>query len=102
MTPAGAPLLADEPIYFLTRRTPPSGFELYYTHKIDLPAAERRLLHVVTEAEVRQMARAGSFATVYSCDSDEAEDYGLKELYRQKVEMDGCAIYWEPRLNTGE
>jgi 4-amino-4-deoxy-L-arabinose transferase-like glycosyltransferase len=94
VTPVGAPLLADEPIYFLTRRMPPSGFELYYTHKIDLPSADRQLLHVVTEEEVRQMARAGFFATVYSCDSEEAEDYGLPETYREKVEMSGCAIYW--------
>ena len=53
MTPEGAALLADEPIYFLTHRQPPSGLELYYTHKINLPAADRQLLHMVTEAEVR-------------------------------------------------
>jgi 4-amino-4-deoxy-L-arabinose transferase-like glycosyltransferase len=100
VTPAGAPLLADEPIYFLTKRTPPRGFELYYTHELQLPAADRKLLHILTQAEVRQMARDGFFATVYSCDTDEAEDYNLNGLYQKKVDMGECSIYWERKATS--
>lgn len=97
VTPPGAPLLALEPIYFLTRRMPPPGFELYYTHKVDLPAAERARLHILTEAEVRGQARAGRFATVYACDEDDVESYGLEKLYRRKAELENCYVFWDRR-----
>jgi hypothetical protein len=100
VTPRGAPVLAEEPIYFLTRRTPPSGFELYYTHKIDVPASERALLHVVTEEEIRRMVRANVFATVYTCDADQVQAYGLRELYSRSVEMDDCTIFWDRRVTS--
>jgi hypothetical protein len=98
VTPRDAPLLADEPIYFLTRRMPPPGFELSYTHKIDLPAEDRALLHILTEGEVRRQAQSGKFATAYSCSDHDIEAYDLKSLYKQRVDMDDCVIFWDPKL----
>jgi hypothetical protein len=95
VTPAGAPVLANEPIYFLTRRMPPPGFELYYTHRLNLPPGERARLHILTSDEVTQQARAGLFATAYSCDDDEIERWALKTVYRRTVEIGDCAVFWD-------
>jgi 4-amino-4-deoxy-L-arabinose transferase-like glycosyltransferase len=94
VTPRGAQLFADEPIYFLMRRTPPPGLEFSYSHKIDLPPAERALLHILTSAEVKREVQSGAFPTAYSCDDDDIEDYGLKRLYRQHAELENCTIFW--------
>ena len=92
VTPRNATVLADEPIYFLTRRTPPSGFELYYSHKINLPAADRASLHIVTEAEIKQQRDAGRFSTAYSCDEDDIEE--MKSLYQQHFQIGECSVLW--------
>ena len=94
VTPRNAPLLANEPIYFLTRRTPPPGFELSYSHKINLPPADAARIHILTEAEIKRQVQSGRFATAYSCDSDEIDDWGLEKLYTQHVDMDDCSIFW--------
>jgi hypothetical protein len=94
VTPRNALLFANEPIYFLTRRTPPAGFELFYTHKINLPPAEAALMHTITDAEVKRQVQSGRFATAYDCDTDEIDDYGLEKLYTQHVDMGDCSIYW--------
>lgn len=95
VTPRDALLFADEPIYFLTKRTPPSGYELGYSHKVTLPPEERALLHILTEAEVKKQVQSGMFATAYSCDEDEIDDYGLKKLYRRRWDEEGCSVFWE-------
>jgi hypothetical protein len=95
VTPTNAPLFADEPIYFLTQRTPPSGLELAYTHKIDLGPAENALQHIIPEAELKRQIQSGMFATAYTCDTDEVDDYGLENLYRQHVDMEDCHIFWD-------
>jgi hypothetical protein len=97
VTPRNAQLFANEPIYFLTRRLPPPGFELYYSHKVNLPPAERARLHILTEAEIKHEVQSGSFATAYSCDDDEIDDYGLKTLYKKSAEMSDCVIFWDPK-----
>jgi hypothetical protein len=94
VTPRNAVLFADDPIYFLTKRTPPPGFELYYTHKVNLPPAEAALMHIITEAEVKRQVQSGMFATAYSCDDDQIDDFGLKKLYQQHVDVDDCTIFW--------
>jgi hypothetical protein len=94
VTPRNALLLANEPIYFLTRRTPPPGFELFYSHKVNLPPAEAALMHIVTEAEVKRQVQSGMFATAYSCDDGEIDDWGLEKLYQQRVDMEDCSIFW--------
>jgi hypothetical protein len=95
VTPPKALLFADEAIYFLTRRTPPPGFELSYTHKVDLPPAEAALMHIITEAEVKRQVQSGMFATAYSCDDDEIDDLGLKQMYGQHVDLEDCTIFWD-------
>jgi len=95
VTPPGAPVLALEPMYFLTRRTPPEGFENYYTHELNLPPAEAASLHIVNNEEVKRRLRAGMFATACSCDDDEIADWDLKKLYRQHAELESCGVFWE-------
>jgi hypothetical protein len=68
---------------------------LYYTHKLNLPPAEAALMHIIPDAEVKRQVQSGIFATAYSCDDDEIDDFGLKELYLQHVDMDDCTIFWE-------
>lgn len=101
VTPRNALLFADEPIYFLAKRVPPAGYELGYSHKVDLPPKERALLHILTEAEVKQQVQSGMFATAYSCEDDEIDDYGLKKLYTRRVEQSECIIFWEPKTVAG-
>jgi hypothetical protein len=95
VTPPGAPILANEPIYFLARRLPPPGFELYYTHKLTLPPAERARLHILTNDEVTELARAGHFATAYSCDDDEIDRWHLRTVYRRSVDLGECEVFWD-------
>jgi hypothetical protein len=97
VTPRNALLFADEPIYFLTRRTPPPGLELSYSHKVDLGPAENALLHIVTSSELKRQVQSGIFATAYTCDDDAIDDYGLPNLYKQRVDMEDCSIFWDPK-----
>jgi hypothetical protein len=95
VTPPGAPVFAVEPIYFLTRRTPPPGYELSYTHLVKLPPAEAALMHIPNDAEVKRQFQSGMFATAYSCDDDEIANYGLKTLYKQHVDIEDCTVFWD-------
>jgi hypothetical protein len=95
VTAPGAPLFANEPIYFLTKRLPPTGYELDYTHRVDLPREERARLHIITDEEVKQQVQSGRFATAYSCEDDDSAEYGLKALYRREEKQSDCSIYWE-------
>jgi hypothetical protein len=95
ITPRNAVLFADEPIYFLTRRAPPPGLEMAYSHKIDLGPAENALLHIVPISELRRQLQAGRFATAYSCFDTDIRRYGLAEVYRQRLGMEGCSIFWD-------
>lgn len=97
VTPPNAPIYANEPIFFLTRRTPPPGYELYYTHKLNLPPAERSLLHILTRDEVKQQVQSGAFVTAYSCDDDEVEDLGLNRLYSRSEDIGDCTVFWDRR-----
>jgi hypothetical protein len=95
VTPPHAALFADEPIYFLTGRTPPPGLELSYTHKIDLGSEQNALMHIIPDAELHRQVQSGKFATAYSCDSDEVADYDLPSLYNERVDMEDCSIFWD-------
>jgi len=95
VTPHNLLLFANEPIYFLTRRVPPPGLELSYSHEVDLGPAKNALLHIVTSSEVKRQVQSGMFATAYSCDEDDISDYGLPNLYKQRVDMEDCSIFWD-------
>lgn len=96
VAPRDAPVFATEPVYFLTRRAPPSGLELYYTHRIDLPPADRALFHLLTNDELAQQLRAGRFAAAYECEDDRVT-FGLERLYRQSATLSDCTVYWDFR-----
>jgi hypothetical protein len=95
VTPPGAPILADEQIYFLTHRTPPTGMELNDSHKLDFPKDQAERLHVVSEAEVERRIEAGAYATVESCAEYEGFDESAALVYRKKADVAGCKVYWE-------
>ena len=91
--PPGALTFANEPIYFLTRRTPPPGYELYYTHKLQLPAADRALSHLLTEDGLREQLKAGRFASRVFVHNE--ADFGAARLYPQHETVDDCEVYWD-------
>lgn len=94
VTPPGATLYADEDIYFLTRRTPPSGLELADSHKLRLAPSEAAALHVIPRPEVDRMIRAGMFSTVQLCDDHEIDRLGIGKLYANKAEVSECSVFW--------
>ena len=98
VTPKNAPLLADEQVYFLTRRIPPEGMELDDSHKLQLPEPLARRLHVVSEAELDRRLRSGEFATVeVQGDEDWIKKHELARLYRQQknFEEEGWSVFWD-------
>jgi len=99
VTPPNVPLLADEHVYFLTRRPPPSGMELRDSHKLELPSTLADSMHIVPESELDRRIKAGVFSTVEACSfSDEKiEALGLARLYSQKAEIADCSIFWNRR-----
>ncbi len=94
VTAKDAVVFGDEPIYFLTHRAPPPGYELSYTHKVVLPPAEGALMHILTEAQVKAQVRSGIFETAYSCDEGDEDTYGVKGVYREHAAVEGCVVYW--------
>jgi hypothetical protein len=97
VTPPGSPILAEEHVYFLSRRQPPSGMEYGDSHKLRLPAAEAASLHVVPRSMLNQWVKSGAFQTVEMCDSDETiEDLGLRRIYAQSADFDNCEVFWGP------
>lgn len=95
VTPATASLLADEHIYFLLHRAPPSGMELEDSHKLPFSEGEARVLHVVPRPKLDQMVKTGAFATVEMCDQDEIERLDLSSLYSKNTTAGSCQIFWQ-------
>ena len=98
VTPRGRSLLADEFVYFLLNRLPPSGMELEDSHKLNnLPADFARTLHVVPRKDLEQLVKQGKFSTVETCDDDDErmESLHLPQLYSKKEDVSGCTVYWD-------
>jgi hypothetical protein len=95
VTPRNAPLFANEAIYVLTKRLPPPGLELAYSHLLTLPPKELAILHLLTEAQVKEQVKSGMFAAAYNCDKDEILDYGLPQLYKRRVDIAECSVFWD-------
>jgi hypothetical protein len=96
VTPAGAPFLGDEQVYFLLRRTPPSGNEYTSSHSLRLPATLAAAVKIVPQPEVDRQIAAGMFATVETCEDDDwRKERKLPTLYKQKAEIGDCAVFWE-------
>ena len=98
VTPADGMLLADEHVYFLTRRPPPSGMELADSHKLEFPPATATLFHLVPQSELDRRMKAGTYDTVETCENeDDVPSLGLlPKLYSQQMKVAGstCAIFW--------
>jgi 4-amino-4-deoxy-L-arabinose transferase-like glycosyltransferase len=98
VTPPRQLLLADEFVYFLLRRQPPSGMELEDSHKLNkLPPDLAAALHVLPRKELDQQVKLGRFSTVETCDDDSErmEALHLPQLYSKKADVSGCTIYWD-------
>jgi hypothetical protein len=98
VTPLDGMLLADEHVYFLTRRPPPSGMELADSHKLEFPPATAALFHLLPQSELDRRIKAGVYDTVETCETDEEEvqAVGLPGLYsrQMKVADSSCAVFW--------
>jgi len=97
VTPPAAVLLADEPTYFVTRHPPYPGTELRDSHKLTLPPAVEKQMHVMSLDELDRLIKAGTFDTVETDDGDErVEKLGLRRLYKQHFEIgDDSKIFWD-------
>jgi len=69
--------------------------EMAYSHKIDLSPAENALLHIVPLAELQRQLKAGVYATAYGCFDSDIQRYGLADLYRKRLDLEGCSIFWD-------
>jgi len=99
VTPPGGTIFADEQIYFLTRRRPPSGFELADSHKLELlPPDVARAFHIVPKPEVDRRVAAGFFDTVATFEDNVDDDilaaWDLAGHYAHKAEVGDCSVYW--------
>ena len=95
VTPPDGRIIADEQVYFLARRVPPSGMELEDSHKLDLPAPLAESLHVAPRTALRRRVQAGEFSTVQTCDDAWADQLGLRRAFRQTAAFGDCIVYWE-------
>jgi 4-amino-4-deoxy-L-arabinose transferase-like glycosyltransferase len=95
VTADNATLLADECVYFLLHRAPPSGMELEDSHKLRLSDAEAMALHVLPRPKLDLMIRAGRFDTVEMCDDDEIERLDLATLYSKNATIGTCKVFWK-------
>jgi hypothetical protein len=95
VTPPAASLLADECVYFLLRRAPPSGMELEDSHKLTLSDAEAQALHVLPRPKLDLMIKAGRFDTVEMCDDNEIDRLELSSLYSKNASVGSCQVFWK-------
>ena len=96
VTPAGAQVMADPPVYFALHREPPSGLEFPASNTLELPAAMADALHILPRSRLAARVRAGGFATVETCkgDEDEIEALELPKLYAHSASVGDCQVYW--------
>jgi len=96
VAPPGAPLYADDHVYFLLHRKPPPGLEFAYSHKLTLPPAQEAALHILPQSEVDRQLSSGIYRTVYICeDEDTYKKLGLPKLYPHEQDEDECALFWK-------
>ena len=98
VAPRNAPVFADEAVYFLTHRAPPSGMEHDDSHKLQLKPGLEKRLHILPKAELSRRIAAGSFSAAASCeDTDELTELGVDAAFEKKYEDEGknCAVYWK-------
>ncbi len=99
VTPPGAALYADEQIYFLLHRIPPSGMEYADSHKlVTLPEATATAMHIVPTTMLDQDVAAGKYATIEICNNqDRVDALALPDRYAQSDDISDCKIFWDWR-----
>lgn len=97
VTPPAAAIYADEQIYFLTGRTPPAGLEWTSGHKVEMPLASARPLHLIPQSELDREVRRGDFATLETCYESEIDRLGLRKIYAEEKQDDDCFVFWNRR-----
>jgi hypothetical protein len=100
VTPAGANLFADEPIFFLMQRDPPEGLAFSYAEKLELPLAQEKLFHVVSDKEIKQELKAGHFATFETCRSAIMDGIEPAPYFRKHLGTGDCDVFWEPKADA--
>ena len=94
-------IYADEAIFFITRRLPPSGMEYADTHKLHLSNELEAELHIFPREELLRRVKAGTYDTVVTCeDDDKMTEQNLPTLYKQKTTIDDCAVFWDKDKTT--
>lgn len=101
VTPPNAVLLADEPVYFLLHRMPPTGMELEDSHKLRFSNADALALHVVPRRKLDLMIKSHRFDTVEMCDDDEISRIGLEALYAKNETAGTCKVFWQWKQASG-
>lgn len=87
---------ADEAIYFIDHRMPPSGMEYEDTHKLRLSRELEAELHIFPKDELTRRVKAGIFDTIATCDDeDKVTDAPLPGVYQQKAAIGDCNVYWD-------
>jgi hypothetical protein len=92
--PPGAAFVADEQVYYLARRLPPSGMELNDSHKLHFDAAQMAALHLLSEAEIERRIRSGAYALVESCSEYESFEDAAAARYKRQAKVVECLVYW--------
>jgi len=91
-------LFADESIYFLTRHAPPSGMEMWNSHKFNFAQPELALLHLIPQAELDRQIQAGKFSTLETCEEPEdIQAHGYAKLYAKSAMLGDCMVFWSKR-----
>jgi hypothetical protein len=99
VTGANQTLFADEAIYFLTRREPPTGMEMRNAHKFNFPPDRLALLHLLPQAELDREINAGAFSTIETCDDpDDVEAKGYDKLYAKSASAGECMVFWDGKI----
>lgn len=93
VTPNGGLIYADEQVYFLMNLTPPAGMEFSYAHKLELPAAQEKLYHIISDKELTAQVWGGRFATVETCKDDRIDKMKLTELFPKQDEIGDCSVF---------
>jgi hypothetical protein len=66
------------------------------THKLRLSKELSDELHVFSKEELARRVKAGTYDTIATCeDDDKVNEDNIPTLYRQKVTIGDCAVYWD-------
>ena len=96
VTPINANLYADELVYFILRRTPPEGMAFSYAQKLDLPAAQEKLFHIISLKTLKKQVQSGQFATLQTCRDSIIDSYEPEKYFKHHEEPSDCDVFWQP------